>query len=74
MNPDKIAIAMLMASQIYTLLGLRGAIKRGNYWRGEWERDSAQNMRDQWELLHWQRNAVLRNPKTGRYVKKEKHS
>lgn len=74
MEPYKIAIAVLVAAQLFTLFALRLAIKRGNFWFDEWERNMEQNMKNTLELMLWKHNAVLRDPKTGRYVKKDKHS
>jgi hypothetical protein len=44
---------------------LRDAHKDRDAWRAAWTRDAA-------ELLHWKRNAILRDPKTGKYVKKDR--
>jgi len=37
--------------------------KIGEWFRKAWVRDSA-------ELLHWKHNAIMRDPKTGRYLDK----
>jgi hypothetical protein len=65
MSQYQIAIIMLLISQGVTLLLLSEAIKRGSKWQAMWTRDSA-------ELLFWKRHATLRDPKTGRYIKKVK--
>lgn len=70
MTLHQIADAALIASQLFTLFSLRKAIKRGNYWHAEWVRQCSDNFQVQLKLFHWERNAVLRDPKTGRYVKK----
>lgn len=74
MEPYKIVIAVLVAAQLFTLFALWEAVKRGNFWFDEWEHKMEQNMRNSLELLHWKRNAVLRDPKSGKYVKKDKQS
>jgi hypothetical protein len=61
----QIAIIMLLISQGVTLLLLSEAIKRGSKWQAMWTRDTS-------ELLYWKRNAVLRDPNTGKYVKKDR--
>jgi hypothetical protein len=67
MNQYQIAIVLLLISQGVTLWLLWEAVKHGDKWRKAWLRDSA-------ELLRWKRNATLRDPKTGRYVKKDKRT
>jgi hypothetical protein len=67
MSQYQIAIIMLLISQGVTLLLLSEAIKRGSKWQAMWTRDSA-------ELLFWKRHATLRDPKTGRYIKKAKRT
>ena len=65
MSQYEIAIAALLAAQAATLYLLWEAVKRGGQWQAMWTRDAA-------ELLHWKRHATLRDPKTGRYIKKDK--
>jgi hypothetical protein len=65
MNHYQIAIIMLLISQGVTLLLLSEAIKRGSKWQAMWTRDTS-------ELLFWKRNAILRDPKTGKYRKRDK--
>jgi hypothetical protein len=57
----------LLALQAATLFILYDTHKAGEWWRKAWLRDSA-------ELLFWKRHATLRDPKTGRYVKKDKRT
>jgi hypothetical protein len=38
-----------------------------NWFRNAWVRDTK-------ELLFWKQNAVLRDPKSGKYVKKDKRT
>jgi hypothetical protein len=65
MNQYQIVIVLLLISQGVTLLLLSEAIKRGSKWQAMWTRDTS-------ELLYWKRNAVLRDPNTGKYVKKDR--
>ena len=65
MNQYQIAIVALLALQAVTLFLLWEAVKHGDKWRDAWMRDTS-------ELLYWKRNAVLRDPNTGKYVKKAK--
>ena len=65
MSQYEIAVAALLAAQAVTLYLLWEAIKRGGQWQAMWTRDAT-------ELLQWKRNGLLRDPKTGRYVKKGK--
>ena len=65
MNRYEIVIVLLLISQGVTLLLLSEAIKRGSKWQAMWTRDTS-------ELLYWKRNAVLRDPNTGKYVKKDR--
>jgi hypothetical protein len=43
------------------------AAKRSDHWQAMWTRDTK-------ELLYWKRNALLRDPKTGKYIKKDKRT
>ena len=65
MTHEQIAIVSLLALQAATLFILYDTHKAGEWWRKAWLRDSA-------ELLFWKRHATLRDPKTGRYIKKAK--
>jgi hypothetical protein len=65
MNQYQIVIVLLLISQVVTLALLWETAKNGDKWRAVWMRDSA-------ELLYWKRNAVLRDPNTGKYVKKDR--
>jgi hypothetical protein len=66
MNHYQIVIVLLLISQGVTLFLLWETAKNGDKWQAMWTRDSA-------ELLFWKRHATLRDPKTGRYIKKVKH-
>jgi hypothetical protein len=65
MNHYQIVIVLLLISQGVTLFLLWETAKNGDKWRVLWMRDSA-------ELIFWKRHATLRDPKTGRYIKKVK--
>jgi hypothetical protein len=65
MNQYQIAIVVALISQAVTLIILWQAVKRGNAWQAMWMRDTS-------ELLFWKRNGILRDPKSGKYVKKAK--
>ena len=65
MTQYQIIIALMLAAQLFTAFLLWEAVKRGDAWQAMWTRDSA-------ELLYWKRHATLRDPKTGRYIKKVK--
>jgi hypothetical protein len=65
MNHYQIVIVLLLISQAVTLALLWETAKNGDKWRVLWTRDSA-------ELIFWKRHATLRDPKTGRYIKKVK--
>jgi hypothetical protein len=64
MNQDQIAIVLLLISQSITLFIVWAEIKRGDAWQAAWTRDSA-------ELLLWKRNGIMRDPKTGKYRKRD---
>jgi hypothetical protein len=74
MTLHQIVDAALIVSLLSTLFALRLAVKRGDLWHDRFKRDWLDNATDQIELLHWKQNAVLRDPKTGRYVKKDKRN
>lgn len=63
MTQHEIAIITLLAIEAMTLYALWMTHQSGEWWRKAWLRDSA-------ELLHWKRNALMRDPKTGRYKRK----
>ena len=65
MNHEQIAIVALLIAQALTIYALWLTQQSGDWFRKAWLRDSA-------ELLHWKRNGLMRDPKTGRYVKKDK--
>jgi hypothetical protein len=57
----------LLAAQAATLAILWDTHRQYNWFRKAWIRDTK-------ELLFWKRHATLRDPKTGRYVKKDKRT
>jgi hypothetical protein len=63
MTIEQIAIVALLAMQAVTFFLLWETQKIGEWFRKAWVRDSA-------ELLHWKRNGIMRDPKTGRYLDK----
>ena len=65
MTHEQIAIIALLAAQAATLYLLWLTKEDADQWRKAWLRDSA-------ELLQWKRNGLMRDPETGRYVKKGK--
>ncbi len=65
MNQYKIAIVALLAMQAVTLFLLWITHRDRQFWQAIWTATAA-------ELLFWKRNAVLRDPRTGKYVKKAK--
>lgn len=67
MTQYEIAIITLLAIEAVTLYALWLTQQSGEWFRKAWMRDSA-------ELLDWKRNAVQRDTKTGRYVKKDKRN
>lgn len=67
MTHEQIAIIALLAAQAFTLALLWLTKEESDQWREAWLRDAT-------ELLDWKRNAVQRDPKTGRYVKKGKRN
>lgn len=74
MNTYQIAIVVALIMQLLTSFLLWEAVKRGDFWFDKWAHKSEQNLRNSLELSYWKRNAVLRDPLTGKYVKKDKHS
>jgi hypothetical protein len=67
MTQYELAIAGLLAAQAFTLALLWLTKKDCDAWRKAWLRDAT-------ELLEWKRNAVMRDPKSGKYVKKVKRN
>ena len=67
MTHEQIALVAMLAAQAVTLALLWLTKKDCDAWRKAWLRDSA-------ELLEWKRNAVQRDPKTGKYIKKAKRN
>jgi hypothetical protein len=67
MNQYQIALVALIIAQIVALRAMWKAQDTGEWYRKAWLRDST-------ELLYWKRNAVLRDPNTGKYVKKDKRT
>lgn len=65
MTQYEIMIGFMLAAQLFTLQLLWGLYSDRNKWQAMWTRDSA-------ELLFWKRHATLRDPKTGRYIKKDR--
>ena len=65
MTPEYMTIAVLLAAQAATLAILWDTYNQYSWFRKAWIRDS-------WELLHWKRNAVMRDPKSGKYVKRDR--
>ena len=65
MTHEQIAIIALLLSLAASIYAVWLTQKSADAWRKAWLRDSA-------ELLHWKRHGLLRDPKTGRYVKKDK--
>lgn len=65
MNHYQIVIILFLISQGVTLLLLWEAVKHGDKWQAMWTMTAD-------ELLFWKRHATLRDPKTGRYIKKVK--
>jgi hypothetical protein len=65
MDQYKIAIVVALIMQAITLCLLWAAVRHGDKWQAMWTMTAE-------ELLFWKRNAVLRDPKSGKYVKKAK--
>lgn len=65
MTHEQIAIITLLAAQAATLYLLWLTKEDADQWRKAWLRDSA-------ELLQWKRHGLMRDPKTGKYIKKVK--
>jgi len=67
MTHEQIAIIALLAAQAFTLALLWLTKEDADQWRKTWLRDAT-------ELLYWKRHGLMRDPKTGRYVKKDKRN
>ena len=67
MNHYQIAIVLLLISQGVTLFLLWMTNRDRDNWQITWTMTAE-------ELLFWKRHAVLRDPKTGKYVKKDKRT
>ena len=67
MTQYELAIAGLLAAQAVTLAFLWLTKNECDQWRAMWLRDAT-------DLLQWKRNGLMRDPKTGRYVKKVKRN
>lgn len=65
MTHEQIAIIALLIAQALSIYAIWLTQQSGEWFRKAWLRDSA-------ELLYWKRYATLRDPKTGRYIKKDK--
>lgn len=65
MTHEQIAMVALLIAQALTLYALWLTHQSGEWWRKAWLRDAT-------ELLQWKRYGLMRDPKTGRYVKKDK--
>ena len=67
MNHYQIVIVLLLISQGVTLFLLWASEKNSSCWQASWTMTAE-------ELLLWKRHAVLRDPLTGKYVKKDKRT
>lgn len=67
MTHEQIAIITLLAAQAATLYLLWLTKEDADQWRKAWLRDAT-------ELLEWKRNGLMRDPKTGKYIKKDKRN
>jgi hypothetical protein len=67
MTHEQIAIIALLIAQALSIYAIWLTQQSGEWFRKAWLRDSA-------ELLEWKRNAVRRDPKTGKYIKKDKRN
>jgi hypothetical protein len=65
MDQYKIAIVVAFMAQAVTLCLLWITHRDRQGWRDLWTVTAA-------ELLFWKRNAVLRDPKSGKYIRKDK--
>jgi hypothetical protein len=67
MTQHEIAIITLLAIEAVTLYALWLTQQSGEWFRKAWMRDSA-------ELLEWKRHGLMRDSKTGKYIKKVKRN
>lgn len=67
MTQHEIAIIALLIAQAASLYALWLMKYERDQWRKAWTRDAS-------KWLCWERNGILRDPKTGRYVKKDKRN
>lgn len=67
MNPYQTVIVLMLAAQLFTAFLLWEAVKSGDKWQAMWTMTAE-------ELLYWKRHATLRDPKTGRYIKKARRT
>jgi len=65
MNHYEIMIALLIGALLFTVFLLKDAVKVSRHWQDMWVREAK-------ELLTLKRYAVMRDKRTGRYVKKDK--
>ena len=65
MNHYEIMIALLIGALLLTVFLLMDAVKVSRHWQDMWVREAK-------ELLTLKRYAVMRDKRTGRYVKKDK--
>ena len=65
MTPEYFTIAVLLATQVATLAILWDTYNQYSWFRKAWVRDTK-------ELLLWKQNAVMRDPKSGKYIKRDK--
>ena len=63
MTHEQIAIVALLSMLAISLFLLWETQKIGEWFRKAWIREST-------ELLHWKRNGIMRDKRTGRYHKK----
>ena len=63
MTHEQIAIIALLIAQALSIYAIWLTQQTGEWFRKAWLRDAT-------ELLHWKRNALMRDPKTGRYKRK----
>ena len=63
MTPEYMTIAILLAAQAATLAILWDTHRQYSWFRNAWVRDTK-------ELLLWKQNAVMRDPKSGKYIKR----
>ena len=65
MTHEQIAIIALLIAQALSIYAIWLTQQSGEWWRKAWLRDAT-------ELLQWKRHGLMRDPKTGRYIKKGK--